>query len=175
MSDRGAGGFSGICIHWGCQKKTVTVGKWSIHFHEGNPINLHFPLIQYLGRAQCIYIYNIYIYVKNMHIIKSTSFSGYESIPYLPGITGSNFSLAFVSIFHRRFTCQGRVSYRVFNQRSQAMPRLVKVCTLIFSCIRYDDAGDTKRILHNFADFADLSTTARWGFHFFCCGWIWDC
>ena len=36
----------------------------------------------------------MYIYIhlcKNRHIIKSTSFSGYESIPYLPGITGSKF------------------------------------------------------------------------------------
>lgn len=29
--------------------KTVTVSKYSMHFHQGNPINLHSPLVQCLG------------------------------------------------------------------------------------------------------------------------------
>ena len=41
----------------------VTVGEKSNHLYAGNPINLHYPLLQRFGRTQYIMIYKyIYIY-----------------------------------------------------------------------------------------------------------------
>ena len=48
-------------IHIGSCLNTVTVGRYNIHFHEGNHINIHYPLLQCFGRTQI----NIYICTGN--------------------------------------------------------------------------------------------------------------
>ena len=41
---------------WGLPKQLFTVGK-SIHFYEGNPINIHYLLLECFGRAQHVVVF----------------------------------------------------------------------------------------------------------------------